>query len=102
MIRRPPYPHLFPYTTLFRSSDPPCDGLFGAKGRADREPSAFARQCLPRPLSPCLRWRAVGRRPPFASEANAQRVAGRDQTKLDRKSTRLNSSHITISYAVFC
>src|SRR3712207_8920880 len=83
MIRRPPRSTLFPYTTLFRS----------AKDR-DR---AFARSVDPRsPETAHCDLRDRGR-----SELNAGR-GGADNGRLDRKSTRLNSSHANISYAVFC
>src|SRR5215204_3960602 len=62
MIRRPPISTLFPYTTLFRSSQDPATG---------------EQRC-----QPLLR--------------------ADPRSKLDRKSTRLNSSHTVISYAVFC
>src|SRR5258708_31706220 len=78
MIRRPPRSTLFPYTTLFRSS------------RA----SASARLGFPAPPSQrtsSAEARSVSRRPGW-DRATAQ----------DRKSTRLNSSHQIISYAVFC
>src|SRR3989449_6583600 len=75
MIRRPPRSTLFPYTTLFRSRRLCGEGLRGrGVGPADR--------CRSRAGAPPLR------------EAAAQRG--------DRKSTRLNSSHGYISYAVFC
>src|SRR3712207_9103804 len=75
MIRRPPRSTLFPYTTLFRSPvvrRPPPAGAHGAPQRRAEDPSG-----------------PVSRLPVTA--------AGRD-----RKSTRLNSSHANISYAVFC
>src|SRR2546422_4672691 len=79
MIRRPPRSTLFPYTTLFRSrpsSVPPCAGLtLPSRGRPQ---ASFA----------CLR-------PPLMSTLALSEM-------LDRKSTRLNSSHGYISYAVFC
>src|SRR3712207_8479609 len=78
MIRRPPRSTLFPYTTRFRSQHVPRRLLRRAVGRADgRE----------RP-HPQRRRVAVG-----------QQDLGRAR---DRKSTRLNSSHANISYAVFC
>src|SRR5256885_8813876 len=75
MIRRPPRSTLFPYTTLFRSRTP-----------QER---------------PATRWHAVSpalrdRRPPGVP------VQPRRAGVQDRKSTRLNSSHLVISYAVFC
>src|SRR5437660_7463936 len=75
MIRRPPRSTLFPYTTLFRS--------------VEREPG---RQ---RPL--VLQIDAVELAIAAAGIGNGQRDVGGD-----RKSTRLNSSHVAISYAVFC
>src|SRR5256885_17167521 len=72
MIRRPPRSTLFPYTTLFRS------------GRRSR-PAAGTR-------------RAGEELPGGLERAQAERAG--DQA--DRKSTRLNSSHLVISYAVFC
>src|SRR3712207_9057671 len=75
MIRRPPRSTLFPYTTLFRS----CSGSSGWGPRRDDH----------RPLPPRL-GRRRGRGGPAARRSR------------DRKSTRLNSSHAHISYAVFC
>src|SRR5256885_3950345 len=85
MIRRPPRSTLFPYTTLFRSAVRPIRPL-SHLSRADQHTSASA---------PVGRdeHRRVGRR----------RGVGRWAVeRLDRKSTRLNSSHLVISYAVFC
>src|SRR3712207_8213079 len=79
MIRRPPRSTLFPYTTLFRSHT-------GA-GAAD------AARHDPRPR------RGGGRRPPGPRRVH-RGEGGRQRG--DRKSTRLNSSHANISYAVFC
>src|SRR3712207_7323747 len=84
MIRRPPRSTLFPSTTLFRSdgvrrSDHRLDGGEGGPGGA----RAAARRC--RHLQP-----------------PAARDDARDRRDEDRKSTRLNSSHANISYAVFC
>src|SRR2546422_1868365 len=78
MIRRPPRSTLFPYTTLFRS-------VHRVVRIVRRDEGARERQQI-----------AVGRRP--------QRVVGRRprREERDRKSTRLNSSHGYISYAVFC
>src|SRR3712207_8053872 len=84
MIRRPPRSTLFPYTTLFRSAR--------GHARSGALGAAHAHGAL-------LGHRRVGRglRPHRAREG-AERAHGR----LDRKSTRLNSSHANISYAVFC
>src|SRR3712207_7724686 len=82
MIRRPPRSTLFPYTTLFRS---PASGSEGHLRPSDhpRRSHSHAQHA-----SPCHRW---------ASRTNGD-VGGTG----DRKSTRLNSSHANISYAVFC
>src|SRR5258708_8791618 len=73
MIRRPPRSTLFPYTTLFRSRTKPVDGSSISRTRLS------SAGCAPGPkaASCAICWR-------------------------DRKSTRLNSSHQIISYAVFC
>src|SRR5258708_27450207 len=87
MIRRPPRSTLFPYTTLFRSLVP------AACVRAYRTLSHLARRerRSPRGGGPDARDHSGG--------GLLERVRGRTQ---DRKSTRLNSSHQIISYAVFC
>src|SRR3712207_8789588 len=87
MIRRPPRSTLFPYTTLFRSRSR------GAPRVDHREPVAEdeARE-PPRIAQDALEQRAV-----FRAVEPVEPVVGRD-----RKSTRLNSSHANISYAVFC
>src|SRR2546426_5992045 len=92
MIRRPPRSTLFPYTTLFRSI-----GVAGRRGRdrvADREqiPQLEVRQVAPL-VSPAPQLIEV---PDLVARVSQQL---RDP---DRKSTRLNSSHLVISYAVFC
>src|SRR5690554_7066805 len=81
MLRRPPRSTLFPYTTLFRSS---------------RRPTATSG--VPSPSSP-------GKPPtarPTSSAPCKRRTSGHSPWPADRKSTRLNSSHVRISYAVFC
>src|SRR2546426_4917839 len=75
MIRRPPRSTLFPYTTLFRSQN------------------AMAGMARP---APSPRRRAAHRHP------RAPRGRAARGRRRDRKSTRLNSSHLVISYAVFC
>src|SRR3712207_8590462 len=93
MIRRPPRSTLFPYTTLFRS----------LQARAVAAQTAAATAGVFRPWSG-----AGGLREEFVALAAAhpdlveQVVIGRSVTGQDRKSTRLNSSHANISYAVFC
>src|SRR3712207_8772554 len=92
MIRRPPRSTLFPYTTLFRSR---------------RVPTEVRRRCPHAPLKAALR------REPRRVQGGTQKVAGESRgphdrrafavlRRGDRKSTRLNSSHANISYAVFC
>src|SRR5256885_9953705 len=84
MIRRPPRSTLFPYTTLFRSPT----GKARGRGGRDSE-SSSPRRRPSRTRRRCRRGRAP-------EEASHLRRRG------DRKSTRLNSSHLVISYAVFC
>src|SRR5438067_9886491 len=72
MIRPPPSSTLFPYTTLFRSH--------GLRRRLQHRPHL-------------RRSHPLGRR---------RHASGRPGVRQDRKSTRLNSSHVSISYAVFC
>src|SRR5438874_6065359 len=86
MIRRPPRSTLFPYTTLFRSSPPvgpfsqavKYQGFIYLSGQVGQDPE-------------------TGKLVPGGVAAEAEQVF-----KKDRKSTRLNSSHVEISYAVFC
>src|SRR3712207_7750872 len=94
MIRRPPRSTLFPYTTLFRS---PLDGGGGPEDLGGH------RSAVPLPERPGRQ----GARP-NGEERFAGTVCGlprrllRAGARRDRKSTRLNSSHANISYAVFC
>src|SRR2546426_6205447 len=86
MIRRPPRSTLFPYTTLFRSDWPTAP-----RTESDSRGKVIAE-------GPRIDRRACGgvdsrRRSPFSRYV---------QPNGDRKSTRLNSSHLVISYAVFC
>src|SRR3712207_6961568 len=91
MIRRPPRSTLFPYTTLFRSG-----GRCRASGDAPGEEAAAEERALERAVTVHAPAAEAG---DLAGGVHAgQRLAGR----LDRKSTRLNSSHANISYAVFC
>src|SRR5258708_27635076 len=98
MIRRPPRSTLFPYTTLFRSLRLSGPGL-AREGREEPGP-----QCLPR-LQPAGGPRLVGRAPQVAPRRGGGGDLERHERARglrDRKSTRLNSSHQIISYAVFC
>src|SRR5690606_40832681 len=89
IMRPPPWSTLFPYTTLFRSE---CR-LQRLGALADCRATA----CRGRRSSPC-RGGSRRRRAPARS---ARFPEGRPEPR-DRKSTRLNSSHVKISYAVFC
>src|SRR3712207_7779210 len=86
MIRRPPRSTLFPYTTLFRSC--------GAGGWS---PQPVGRAAV-------RTWVAAHQRQIVAEliELLAIPNVAADRDNIDRKSTRLNSSHANISYAVFC
>src|SRR5688572_31146975 len=100
MFRRPPRSTLFPYTTLFRSDDPALLSDEHAVGRR---------------VTPTVPLRAERRRRRFAAFGIAAvgvallavivillRPGNGSSPGGDRKSTRLNSSHSQISYAVFC
>src|SRR2546430_9207455 len=98
MIRRPPRSTLFPYTTLFRShftgEVPPLP---------DPTPLMLAEPCFIVELFPRLREAAGWHREPwrFERRRKEESLIGLRSGR-DRKSTRLNSSHSQISYAVFC
>src|SRR3712207_7737833 len=96
MIRRPPRSTLFPYTTLFRS-------LHAVEVVAGRElPSTLLDLAVEVLEGARLRLGAAAVR--AEREADVRPVAVRVDAVavVDRKSTRLNSSHANISYAVFC
>src|SRR3712207_8326540 len=92
MIRRPPRSTLFPYTTLFRSSS--FETYFPARRGTPQDRIGEA--------AGCVAERAV------SADEPPQQLGGRAARQdlfsaaQDRKSTRLNSSHANISYAVFC
>src|SRR3712207_1534040 len=91
MIRRPPRSTLFPYTTLFRSRN-----LADLVAQRDHVVETPPRDRVQRP-----------RLPRFEVDAelltqDPHRVRMQPRRGIDRKSTRLNSSHANISYAVFC
>src|SRR3712207_8501990 len=90
MIRRPPRSTLFPYTTLFRSASRP-----RAAERIEDQ-LTFSRGGHQRPA-----YKAQGLLGRVVSVASLVLGDGWDAPQ-DRKSTRLNSSHANISYAVFC
>src|SRR5256885_4967040 len=95
MIRRPPRSTLFPYTTLFRS----------------RSETPLVGTGMERPVAIDSGVTVVNRRGGTVDSVDASRIVVRvndEETTAgepgveDRKSTRLNSSHLVISYAVFC
>src|SRR2546430_12157346 len=92
MIRRPPRSTLFPYTTLFRSPFPDQGGDVGRISSYSERSSAL-------PSLACTRSRSSS----ISALVKALRNLVTNCPSLrDRKSTRLNSSHSQISYAVFC
>src|SRR5256885_6189394 len=84
MIRRPPRSTLFPYTTLFRSHE-------GGAGDERRESRPRRERARP----------GEERRREHSAGDPTHESSGHESLR-DRKSTRLNSSHLVISYAVFC
>src|SRR5262245_63566503 len=91
MLRRPPGSTLFPYTTLFRSGRLVDRRL--ARGRGHRAQA---------PREARHRSRRRGRRGREEAEGEGPHEPVPQGLRPDRKSTRLNSSHLGISYAVFC
>src|SRR5256885_9169071 len=87
MIRRPPRSTLFPYTTLFRSH-----GKDAAHHRKDHARGGLC----------CTLLRALALAAAHLCRLDSKQPGDRDAHLIDRKSTRLNSSHLVISYAVFC
>src|SRR3712207_8418179 len=88
MIRRPPRSTLFPYTTLFRSTNLRCHFLVDHSRSMDFRSVDFTKADYANTLAATLAY--------FLFQQ------GDGIGLLDRKSTRLNSSHANISYAVFC
>src|SRR2546422_3053770 len=88
MIRRPPRSTLFPYTTLFRSRK---------HATSEERPTARSEHSSPARVVSEPRHLLIGTRTDRNDRSQSQRTPHRD-----RKSTRLNSSHGYISYAVFC
>src|SRR5256885_8883839 len=94
MIRRPPRSTLFPYTTLFRSQrnfqHPPVPQPWHAHKLAMRDQQL------------AVDMENHARQDGFVHDKRQQESRKAVQADGDRKSTRLNSSHLVISYAVFC
>src|SRR3712207_7336855 len=93
MIRRPPRSTLFPYTTLFRSERDRCHHHVGQPRMHGEmgQPAAMVGQYPP-----------LVERPKLTQEGSRLGKRASRRRIEDRKSTRLNSSHANISYAVFC
>src|SRR5256885_9921453 len=98
MIRRPPRSTLFPYTTLFRSSL--VARRRGVPARERQRASLLVARNLDRALPLRSHWR-IAVYAALPDELDTAPLIALAQ-KRDRKSTRLNSSHLVISYAVFC
>src|SRR5256885_8303583 len=98
MIRRPPRSTLFPYTTLFRSPFTPdrpswtLSWMYCEKLKLTPGNSASKRPCSSRTRRSLV----------MPGRHLSKGCSGANSSTLDRKSTRLNSSHLVISYAVFC
>src|SRR3712207_7437345 len=90
MIRRPPRSTLFPYTTLFRSAD-----AFTLLERLEAKLEQYPGQLLRASVELAKDWRTDR----YLRRLEAMMIVA---DRADRKSTRLNSSHANISYAVFC
>src|SRR3989454_6972689 len=91
MIRRPPRSTLFPYTTLFRSVHAVAAALLVLHGAFDHR----VEREIPAHLDPAAGVHA-------GADLSHEDVPRHHGLASDRKSTRLNSSHLVISYAVFC
>src|SRR5690606_40971629 len=101
VICLPPRSTLFPYTTLFRSKDSSRKRVYD-EDSLEMKIASFFYECI-------LKNNANHKQPNLQSWANEIRLMleidkrNKDEIgNLDRKSTRLNSSHVKISYAVFC
>src|SRR2546430_9925492 len=100
MIRRPPRSTLFPYTTLFRSLVRSVCRLIDARPDVPASLATLSASAATTPHRLLRAFRAVLGVTP--RQYRDERRLARFKTQLDRKSTRLNSSHSQISYAVFC
>src|SRR2546430_12182098 len=92
MIRRPPRSTLFPYTTLFRSNSITETAIYGSA----------AATIKPVPVASVVASGDDGNVPQNTLDNNLATRWSAGRCRQDRKSTRLNSSHSQISYAVFC
>src|SRR3712207_7502002 len=103
MIRRPPRSTLFPYTTLFRSELRPPKGilLYGPPGCGKTLIAKAVANSLAKKVSAV---KGEGQAKSYFLNIKGPELLNKyvGETERDRKSTRLNSSHANISYAVFC
>src|SRR5690606_39626994 len=100
LLRRPPRSTLFPYTTLFRS-------LWLEYCQENEDPYRYSQYCylfrkFLKDTDPAFHWEYVPGELIQGDFAGKKLSYVDRQTGEDRKSTRLNSSHVKISYAVFC
>src|SRR2546430_13631847 len=102
MIRRPPRSTLFPYTTLFRSPTLSDAGPSAVRLRVDPVEGSGDGLLPERVLLVALRRVHLGLPLLVLAPVGTQVFDLRPEADRDRKSTRLNSSHSQISYAVFC
>src|SRR3712207_9159578 len=102
MIRRPPRSTLFPYTTLFRSLSRLEDQFGGARATVKRlrDQSLATIEEREAPRDPFFAESLERDAPPTLTEPQREAVSAVSDALSDRKSTRLNSSHANISYAV--
>src|SRR5256885_4099263 len=99
MIRRPPRSTLFPYTTLFRSKAATCKMPTPVLTRLLMEAVQFQTPKKTGIYRPKMRYAHQGGMNPPVIVIHGNSL---EHVTEDRKSTRLNSSHLVISYAVFC
>src|SRR2546430_13008372 len=97
MIRRPPRSTLFPYTTLFRSEDRSGNDVICLSFHPSHHLEGVCKPCFE-----LESLDAPGAVPVHPVQNRVLKPCSNGGKKLDRKSTRLNSSHSQISYAVFC
>src|SRR3712207_8789455 len=102
MIRRPPRSTLFPYTTLFRSLAEVALAVEQAHGDQRKRRVRRLLEEVARQRPQAARVDRHGRMNGVLGAEERHRPLRIDGARADRKSTRLNSSHANISYAVFC
>src|SRR3712207_8538655 len=101
MIRRPPRSTLFPYTTLFRSFAQDATNQPGTQSSDPRETTGAPDPGTDQAVAPVTNTNEPGEEEIVVTGTLFRRTNAETPSP-DRKSTRLNSSHANISYAVFC